>query len=898
MRVSRRESAVMTSDLLETKLHAPRLRVGFIHRSRLSARLARGITSKLTLVSAPPGFGKSTLVAESLGGDTGSQRAAWLSLDSDDNDAARFWRYVVAALQKAHPDIGREAAAVLESQEPQVDQAIRSILNDLAGLEHDTVLVLDDFHVIDRHDIHDAVAYLVDRLPPHVHLLITTRADPALPLARLRARGELVEIRAADLRFTAAEAAAYLGTTGLDLSSADVGALEARTEGWIAALQLAALSMEGRPDPGSFIAAFAGDDRYVVDYLADEVLARQPGDVRSFLLRTSILDRMTGPLCHAVTGRGDSRALLERLDRGNLFLIALDDQRRWFRYHHLFADVLRAHLLEEDAASVPGLHWRASVWFEEHGDRDEAIAHALDGGDHARAAELIERAWRPAGIARDERRMRGWLEALPAAVFQRRPVLAAAFAGVLMQTGEVERVDALLGTAERMLEPDRAQMALIADEDEARRLPGTIGMLRAGYARITGDLRRTIVLAQRTLEVAAPDDHLSRGGAAALLGLAWWESGDLDPAYRSFADGMASLGVGGHRSDVVGGQVTLADIRIAQGRLGEAMREYRRGLDLALGGEGPPLRGAADMYVGMSDILRERSDLAGARDQLAASRELGDENGLPKNPYRSRLTQARIRQAEGDIDAALELLDEAERVFFADFSPVVQPIPAVKARLLIADGRLDLARQWAERAGVAATDDVTYVAHFDLATLARVLLAEGRTDDSIALIERLLTSARAHDWVRSTIDALMVQALARHAQGDAGGAVAALAAAIEDTEPEGYVRVFLDEGPAMFRLLKVAAKQPNAPSYVQMLARLARPEAGHAPGEQGLVEPLSERELDVLRLLRSELDGPDIANELVVSLNTLRTHTKNIYAKLGVSSRRAAVRRAEDLGLL
>ena len=886
----------MTSDLLETKLHAPKPRVWVVHRSRLSERLTRGITSKLTLVSAPPGFGKSTLVADWLGGRTESERAAWLSLDADDNDPARFWRYVVAALQTAHPDIGREAAASLDSPEPHIDQATRSVLNDLVDLEQDILLVLDDFHVIDRHEIHDAVAYLIDRLPAHAHLVMTTRADPALPLARLRARGELVEIRAADLRFTREEAAAYLGTMGLDLSSADVGALEARTEGWIAALQLAALSMQGRTDPGSFIASFAGDDRYVVDYLADEVLAHQPVDVRSFLLQTSILDRMTGPLCDAVTGRGDSRALLERLDRGNLFLIALDDQRRWYRYHQLFADLLRTRLLEEEPDIVPLLHGRASDWFEEHGERGDAIRHALDGGDHARAAELIERAWRVSGMARTEMTMRRWLEALPPADFERRPVLAAAFAGVLMQTGEVDGVDALLDIAERALEPDRAGTTLIADEVEGRRLPGTIGMLRAGYDRLTGNLPGTIAMARRTLEVAAPDDHLSRGGAAALLGLASWETGDLDVAYRSFADGMASLDRGGHRSDVVGGQVTLADIRIAQGRLGDALRAYQRGLDLAVRVEGPPLRGAADMHVGMSDILRERNDLMGAREHLATSRELGDESGLPKNPYRSLLADARIRRAEGDVGAAVGLLDDAERVFFADFSPVVTPIPALRARLHIVQGRLAAARTWADRAGLSAANDVTYVGQYDLATLARLLLAEGRPAEAAALTERILAPAQEHGWVGAVIDALIVRALACHARADATGGLASLRAALEHAEPEGYVRVFADEGPPMAALLREASRRGLASSYLSLLEAAVAPVA--RTRRQPLPDPLSERELEVLRMLATDLSGPEIADHLVVSLNTIRSHTKAIFAKLGVNSRRSAVSRASELDLL
>ena len=887
----------MPSDLLETKLHAPRPRAGVVHRPRLAARLARGATSKLTLVSAPPGFGKSTLVADWIAGFPPTAPAAWLSLDHGDNDPARFWRYVVAALRTARPDTGREAAAVLESPEPQVEQAVRSVLNDLAAFEHQVVLVLDDFHVIERREIHDELAYLIDRLPPAAHLVITTRGDPPLPLARLRVRGELVEVRATDLRFTADEAAAYLkGTMGLELTGADVAALEARTEGWIAALQLAALSMQGRADPSSFVASFAGDDRYVFDYLADEVLARQPEEIGTFLLQTSILDRMTGPLCDAVTGRSDGRAILERLDRGNLFLVALDDQRRWYRYHHLFADVLRARLLDEEAASVPGLHRRASDWLEQNGERSEAIRHALAAGDYVRAAELVELAIPELRQARAERTLRGWLEALPEKVVEVRPVLAAAFAGALMQTGEVARVDELLGTAERSLEPARAAQLVIADEKELHRLPGTVAMLRAGHARITGDLPGTIANAGHVLDVAAPDDHLSRGGAASLLGLAYWEMGELDSAYRSFADGMASLEVGGHHSDVVGGQVTLADIRIAQGRLGDAMGAYQRGLDIAVRREGPPLRGAADMHVGTSDVLRERNDLVGAGEHLAASRELGDANGLPKNPYRSRLAEARIRQAEGELAAALDLLDDAERVFFADFSPVVTPIPALKARLLIAEGRVAPAREWADRARVTAADDVTYVGQFDLATLTRLLLAEGRIDEAVALTERLIPPAQERGWVAAAIDALIVQALARHARGDVSRALASLGTAFEYAEPEGYVRVFVDEGRPMGALLREAARRGVAPNYVSLLE--AAVTSTVRIRRQPLVEPLSARELEVLRLLATDLSGPEIADHLVVSLNTVRSHTKAIFAKLGVNSRRAAVRRASELDLL
>jgi ATP/maltotriose-dependent transcriptional regulator MalT len=911
---------VTTSDnagpRLETKLFVPRLRRGLVARPRLTERLNRVAESKLALVSAPAGFGKTTLLAEWLAAARDGERSmAWLSLGHGDNEPAPFWAYLIAALQTLVPGLGGSALSLLQGpQPPPMEAVLATLLNELSAVPNDIVLVLDDYHVVDAPDVQDGMGFLLEHLPPQMHLVIATRADPALPLARLRARGELVEIRAADLRFTPDEAAAYLnGTMGLELAAADVEALEARTEGWIAALQLAALSMQGRADVASFIASFAGDDRYIVDYLVDEVLARQSEDVRSFLLRTAVLERLTGSLCDAVTGRDDGRAMLEALDRANLFLVALDDRRRWYRYHHLFADVLRARVVDEQPDAVPGLHRRASDWFERHGERSEAIRHAMAAGDFARAADLIELAIPEMGRARQEVTMRRWMDALPGPHFESRPVLAAGYAGVLMQTGELERVDALLRAAERWLErTDRdvnrgrdSGATVVVDRDDLRRLPAELAMLRAGYARITGDLAATMDHAHRALEVVDRNDHLARGGAASLLGLTHWELGDLAVAYRWFADGMESLEKGAYVSDVVGGAVTLADIRIAQGRLDDAMRSYERGLRLALDRPGPPLRGAADMHVGMADVLRERNDLAAGAEHLAASRALGDENGLPKNPNRWRVAAAGIRHAEGDVAGALDLLDQAEGVFFSDFSPDVRPIPAMKARLWISHGKLAEARGWARAHGVTATDAISYVRAFEHATLARVLLAEGRRDgaegrldEAIDLTRRLVAEAEGGGWNGAAIDALGAQALARHSRGDVSGALDSLARAFGLAEPEGYVRIFVDEGPAMEALLKEAAKRGLAPSYIALIQAGFATTRGVAQRKRSLIEPLSDRELEVLRLLTTDLSGPEIAAHLVVSLHTVRTHTKNIYAKLGVSSRRAAVRGAAELELL
>ncbi len=575
--------------LLETKLYIPRPRRGLVARPRLRERLGRGAESKLTLISAPAGFGKTTLLAEWLASSPANERStAWLSLDPRDNQAATFWTYVVTALQTVAPGVGARALSLLqEPQPPPIETVLATLLNELGAVPNDVVLVLNDYHVVDAPDVQDGMAFLLEHLPAQVHVVIATRADPALPLSRLRARGELVEIRAADLRFTPDEAAAYLNEVmGLDLGASDVAALEARTEGWIAALQLAALSIRGRDDIAGFIAGFAGDDRYIVDYLVEEVLHRQPEEVRSFLLDTSILDRLTGPLCDAVTGQAGGKAMLEALDRANLFLVPLDDRRQWYRYHQLFTDVLRARLLDEQPDRVADLHRRACDWYEQNGERSEAIRHAMAGGDFERAATLVELALPAMNQQRQEATLRGWLEALPDELLRVRPVLSNAYAGSLLVRGEVEGVEERLRDAERWLgatveaverSAGRAGPMVVVDEAGFRRLPGSIAVHRAGQALILGDVAGAAAHARRALDLVGEDDHLARGGAAALLALASWTRGDLEAAGRGYAAGMASLEKAGHLSDVIGCGLALADIRLAQGRLGEALRTLERG---------------------------------------------------------------------------------------------------------------------------------------------------------------------------------------------------------------------------------------------------------------------------------------------------------------------------------
>ena len=924
----------MTGPLLETKFNVPARRRSLIDRPRLRERMDRAWQSPLTLVSAPAGFGKSTLVTEWLATAPADHdtMTAWLSLDQRDNEPVRFWEYVLAALQTTAPGLGDNARALLQAAQP-IDAVLGALLNDLNSIQHDVVLVLDDYHVIEAPELHDGMAFLLEHLPTQVHLVLTSRADPALPLPRLRARGELVEVRAADLRFRPDEAAAYLNDVmGLGLEDRQIATLEGRTEGWIAALQLAALSMQGRDDVAGFVDEFAGDDRYIVDYLVGEVLDAQPDDVRAFLLQTSILSRLTGSLCDAVTGRDDGQARLEALERGNLLVIPLDDQRRWYRYHHLFAEVLRGRLLHEQRDDVAALHRRAAAWHEQHGEPTEAVRHALAGDDVEGAAALIERAAPALFQARQEATVRTWLEGLPESVFRVRPVLTMYLVAVRMAHGEVAGVDALLADAERWVDaasagtettpaadgPGRSPPGMVVvDEVTFGRLPTQISIYRAGLGRLAGDDAATVEHGERALALADADDHLSRGSAAALVALARWASGDLDAAERGYSAAIAHLEAAGNRSDAIGCSLALADIHRGQGRLRDAWATYERGL--AIGSSGPAaasgsatvvLRGTADMYVGMSEVLRERNDLDAADQHLQVSQALGEQAGLPQNPYRGRVALAGLCQARGDLAGSVGLLDEAERRYTGDYSPDVRPVAAVRARVWVAQGDLDATFRWARDRDLSVDDDLTYRREFEHLTLARALVARARsapTDDpswrtTFDFLERLGRAAEAGSRTGSVIESLELQALAHQVRGDLRAALAALGEALVRAEPEGWVRVFLDEGAPMAALLRTAVKQGVGGDHARALVRnLEDGGAGGStagtPSSSGLIERLSERELDVLRLLRSELSGPDIARELTVSLNTVRTHTQHIYDKLGVNSRRAAVRRAGELGL-
>ncbi|GGR28170.1 hypothetical protein GCM10008957_44240 [Deinococcus ruber] len=868
-------------------------------------------------MSAPVGFGKTTLLSE-WATDSG-RRPAWLSLDAADSDPARFLLYLVAALQTVVPDIGREVVGALQAAAPPpAEVLLTALLNEVAALSTPVLLVLDDYHLLDAAPVDHALSFLIDHLPPTLHVAVATREDPRFPLARWRAQGQLTEVRASDLRFTAAEAAEFLGQLiGPELSEPDIVALEERTEGWIAGLQLAALSMRGRTDLPAFVRAFSGDNRYIIDYLAEEVLQRQPEPVRQFLLQTAILERLSGPLCDAVTGQTQGSAQLQALERGNFFVVALDDQREWYRYHHLFGDVLALHLKAEQPARVAALHGRASVWFEQQGLAHDAVRHALAADDAERAATLIERLMPQLRRSREEAALLNWLRVLPEPLLRARPVLSVYYAGALLVSGRIREAQTRLKDAERWLgaEPDGveggplpATEMVVVDEQEFSVLAASIAIYRAGIALALGDLTGTIRAAQQVLKLVPADDHLRRGSARGFLGIAAWTRGELEQAEQSYTECVALVQKAEYLSDALGCAAALADLQRERGRLRGAMHTYERGLHLATTDlTGAVVRGAADMQVGMSELQLERGDVKAAAQHLRDSKTLGEFAGLPPFQFRWCLAQARVQWALGELDAALKLFDEAEQHAVLDFLPVVRPVAALRVRVWTAQGRLNEALGWVNGRGLSVHGDPGYLNEFEYLTLARVLLAQARanpTESALlelhSLLERLLRGAEAGGRIPGVIESLLLQALALQVQGTIQQALVPLLRALHLAQPEGYVRLIVDEGAPMAALLRHAAKRasPLTP-YLQHLLTACGERVGDAvpPVAQQPGDPLSARELDVLRRLGSELDGPSLARELHVSLNTLRTHTRNIYSKLGVNSRRAAVRRAQELGL-
>jgi LuxR family maltose regulon positive regulatory protein len=906
--------------LLATKLHMPRPLPGFVPRPRLVQALSEGLERGRALVCAPAGFGKTSLLADWA--RSAGRPVAWLGLDAGDNDPARFWRYVVAALNQAQPGIAERLRPLLRPPAPRsFEGLVTALINELAAQpgQDEVLLVLDDYHLIDAGPVHESVAFLLENLPPGLLLVVSGRADPPLPLARLRARGQLAELRAAELRFTTEEAALLLGAAaGPALPDTAVVALTARTEGWAAGLQLAALSLRGRTDAAGFVAAFSGSHRFVLDYLADEVLDGQPGQVRTFLLETSVLERLSGELCDAVTGRPGSQAMLHQIERAGLFLVPLDEVRGWWRYHHLFADLLRARLEQEQPGRVQELHRAAAAWSDEHDLGDDAVRHALAAGDPAWAARLIERHVETLLGRSEGATLRRWLSALPAESVRDRPRLCLAQAYGAAMGFQVEALEALLDDAERAFavsgdEPYKASAG--RPVSSLANVPAGIAFLRAVLARLRGDAALASDYNRQALAQLGEDDWLMRYLVRWNQAAADWMAGRPGRAERGLAETLAELHAAGQFfAGFLAMRVCydLGEVQRAQGNLDAALATCRQALEEA--GESSQTAITGPARVGLAQVLYERDELTAALDHATRGVTLCQQLTFTQSLATGLAVVARIRHAHGDAAAAIAAIREAGQV---DLSPqviaLVNPVPSQRARLLLAQGDVTAASQWAKAAGLSPEDEPDYPREPAYLVLARVLLAQDRPGPALTLLQRLLATAESQGRIGSVIEIQALRALALAARRDNGGALGALAEAVTLAGPRGYVRVFADEGAPMRALLtrlSAARKDQRAlardidPDYLARLLR-ACGQAGAAPPSRraaaalpGMAEPLTDRELEVLQLLAAGKSNQRIAHELVVALDTVKKHVTHVLGKLGAANRTEAVARARQLGLI
>ena len=906
--------------LLATKLHVPRPRPDLVSRPRLAERLDEGLTRGLVLVSAPTGYGKTVLLADWAW--RSQYPAGWLSLDAGDNDPARFWRHVVAALERARPAVGERVAPLLGPPAPSsFEPLVTALINELAASPGDDkmLLVLDDYHVIGSQPVHESLRFFLEHRPAGICVVLASRSDPPLALARLRARGQLAELREAELRFTVGEAAALLQQVaagpGAALPDAAVAALATRTEGWPAGLQLAALSLRGHDDAAAFVAAFTGSHRYVLDYLAEEVLELQSEQVRAFLLETSVLERLSGPLCDAVTGREGSQALLEEAERAGLFLIPLDEVRGWWRYHHLFADLLRARLqVEQPGRVVTQLHRHAAAWYAEHGLADDAIGHAAAAGEMLWAARIIEQHFDEVFNLRGEAAtVHRWLSVLPAEVVRSRPRLLLAQALMAATSGHLEAVEPLLDAVECALpdwtdEPFEPTAGVAASH--LINVPALTTLHRGALAQLRGDAEATAAFAAQMLAEIDPGERMLSATAHGFLAVAEWLHGRLAEAERAFASSVTGWRETSQPTLIAWGCYELALIQRAQGRLDAAVLTCEQALDsLVTSGRPPPAAGPA--YVSLAEIAYQRDELdlalRHATEGIALCRQF-----VYTTPLANGLAVlAMIRQATGDPAGALEATGEAMQ---ASPGPagLLNPVPAQRARLLLAQGDLAAAARFPQENGLGPDDEPNYTREPGHLALARILLAQDRPGQALALLDRLYAAAVAQDRVGSVIEAGALRAQALAACGQDADAVNALADVLTLACPRGYVRVFADEGTPMAALLTrlIRAHRADAPGVpLGCLARLQRAfDVGHTgPGHRsgtapaavpGLVDQLTSRELEVLTMLAAGKSNLAIASQLVVTLDTVKKHVSHVLGKLGAANRTEAVIRARELGLI
>lgn len=882
--------------LLINKVFIPPPRQMLVSRPQLVARLDQGLSRPLTLISAPTGSGKTTLVGEWRSSTGKDIPLAWLSLDPQDNDPALFLAYLFAALRTIKPDLTDPFPGMLQPVQTLPRQPLlANLINDLEEFSRPFVLAMDDYHVIVNDDVHAALTYLLSHLPTQMHLLILTQIDPPLPLARLRARSQLTELRAADLRFTIEEAAAFFRESmGLDLSAAEVAGLEQRTEGWVAGMQLAGLALQmpqaGGEDsilPGLSV---SGSHPFVADYLSTEVLTRQPEEVRSFLLGTSILDRFTADLCNFMLERSDGQSMLRRLEQANLFLIPLDAERRWYRYHQLFAELLRSQMSELDPGRIAQLHRRAASWFEVHGFASEAVTHALAAGDQQLAARVIENHAISRLLHGDIVTLSNWINAA-APVMPEHPWMGIYKSWVLLITGEIEPIDSLLRTAEEWA-------ASHSSSSELQEMGYHTSAIRAFIAGRRGRLREAVDLMQRALERVPEGETAIRSIILLTLGDACLSLGDLDEA-RSALEELNRL-AGGSLVNLLA-LSSLGVLYAEQGDLHRAADTFQRVITKAERTDGRKQPVASVACLGLAGLEYEWNNLDTAENYAREAITLGDRWGHPETLANSYLTEARIMVARGNLTRAFESLRNAEE--FAGGHEVTpwteMRIEAFHVRLSLAQGDFDAVDRWVREHPFDLREDLAYGRQAEYVTKARILLAQQRPEAALDIFDRLLDQFGERGQTGRTIEFLLLKALALAAMGETNSALSPLGRALAMGEPEGYLRIFLDQGEPVAQLLRHAGSRGIAPKYVaRLLAEADKDHVGGHAARQPLIEPLTDREMEVLRLIAEGNSNQEIADRLVVALGTVKTHSASLYRKLDVTSRTQAVARASELGLL
>jgi len=914
----------MSTPILVTKLFIPTSRPELLSRPRLIEQLSNGLHRKLTLISAPAGFGKTTLVTEWLNHlqlDSGAENhgeieTAWLSLDEHDNDLVRFLMYFITAMYRIEgfgAEFGQEALSMLRSPQPPPSGTIlTSIINDIAEITGKIFMVLDDYHLIDAQPIHDALKFLLENLPPQLHMVITTREDPPLPLSRLRARGQLNELRAADLCFNSAEVVEFFNQVlGLGLKSEDIAVLEARTEGWIAGLQLAALSMQGRADTSGFIQSFAGSNRLVLDYLIDEVLDRQSIELQDFLLQTAILDRLSGPLCDAVrfgikspnSSEGTSKSgekILELLEQSNLFIIPLDDNRCWYRYHHLFADLLRQRLRQTRPDQLPELHRRASIWFGQQGFRAEAIDHALSGANYERAIELID-----AHVDGNYEEVapliiHNWLAAIPAELICSSPQLCLLQAWNQFTGGQFEAAERSFQVVDQLLGIDDQLSTLERDK-----LAGRTASIRAFIASYSGDLPGSIRFAQQALDILPTEELAWRSAATLTLGDAYAAQGQITTAYQIRSEALEMSKSSGNPFIQMIANLNLAETLWQQGQLQHVIEICERQMKIAEKHDMAETAMVGWLLGLWGAALTEINDLERALNLSKKGVELAEAGQDLTYICFSNLHRVRVLFSAGELSAAETLIQKLARMANESELPLwaTSQVAAWQTRIWLVQGKLDATAQWVIKRGLEPTDEFLFVSEPEYIALARILLAQGQLSKASDLLKRMRSAAEVGGRYLRVVELCLLQALTAQSDGESSLAMAYLTQAIEFAAGRGTLRTFVHEGPALARLLYEAVKRKIEPEFVQRLiaafpAESPEPARATKFETDEWVEPLTDRELEILQRIAEGLTNKEIGNRLYLSANTVKAHLRNVYGKLNVNNRTQAVNRARALGLI